>query len=54
MVHGYTLSNVGLSYRASFEPFFLNLNLASAVGPWPELYRKEGRTQLMGQFGLVF
>jgi hemolysin activation/secretion protein len=52
--YGVKLSNVGLGYRANFEPFFVSVHVASAVGHWPENYQKEDRTQVVGQFGLLF
>jgi hemolysin activation/secretion protein len=52
--NGVRLSDVGLTYRASRAPLFLTLQLATAVGPWPEEVVKEGRTKLVGQFGVVF
>jgi hemolysin activation/secretion protein len=48
------LTDVGLGYRASLEPFFLTLQLSRAVGRWPESVEKERRTQIVGQMGVLF
>lgn len=48
------LSDIGVGYYASYKWFMMNLQLAHAVGPYPEELRYEGRTHLLAQFSLLF